>query len=105
MSPTSVSSTAPFFSAHVAMLSTTSRARRMSLFSCVKNFVDFMLTPFGRVPDWNGKNRDIGVSNHFLGSVPKKNSIHAGFPAHRQHNEINCILIRDPRDRVRGYSF
>src|SRR4030095_2392693 len=103
--PMSTSSTAPFFSAHAAMLSRTSRERRMSLCSCIRNFVDFMLTPFGHVPDWNRKHRYVGVANHFLGSGSKKYSVHAALFAHRQYDEINCILIRDPRDRVSRYSF
>src|SRR5689334_14572202 len=105
MSPTSPSSTAPFFSAHEAMLSTTSSARRMSLCSCIKNFVDFMIAPFSRVPDRDGKDRDVRIANHLLGCGPEKNSIHAALPADRQNNEINYILICYSRDRIRGYSF
>src|SRR5262245_59935167 len=87
------------------MLSSTSRARRMNLCSCIRNFVDFMLTPSGRGPDRDGKDRDVGVANHFLGRCTKKNSIHAASSAHRHYDEINCVLIGDPYYGVRRYSF
>src|SRR5262249_6725889 len=101
----STSSTVPFFSAHAAMLSITSSARRMSLCSCVKNFVDFMITPFGPVPDWNGKDRDIRVATQFRGRGAKKDSIHTALSADRQYDEINDVFIRDPGDHVSRYSF
>jgi hypothetical protein len=64
-----------------------------------------MITPFGHGSGWNGKDRDVGVANHFFGRGADKDSIHAASPGHPQNDEINRVLIRNPQNGVSRYSF